>query len=133
MTDDKTSASADAEARERLREALGGATRVVVETDHEYREVGKVVALDVQRVEFSIDETLAALAHETSASYGRQSDRPSGSGLAHDLVPYPKVGKFAEVRMVYCRRCGVTCIHRRQTTGMRTLRWPGYPDPMRYL
>jgi hypothetical protein len=33
-------------------------------------------------------------------------DVKAGSG--HDLVPYPKVGKFAEVRMVYCRRCGAT-------------------------
>lgn len=27
---------------------------------------------------------------------------------AHDLIPFPKWGTFAEVRMVYCRRCGAT-------------------------
>jgi len=32
---------------------------------------------------------------------------PEGLG-AHDLTPFPPHGKFAEVRMVYCRRCGAT-------------------------
>lgn len=47
---------------EGLRAALDGATRVVVETDHVYRKVGKIVAVDVQRVEFTPDAVRAALA-----------------------------------------------------------------------
>jgi hypothetical protein len=43
---------------ERLRGLLAEATRVVIETDHVYREVGKIVALDVERREI---ESLPAL------------------------------------------------------------------------
>jgi hypothetical protein len=45
-----------------LRAALVEATRVVVEKDHVYREVGKIVAVDVERIEFTPDAVLAALA-----------------------------------------------------------------------
>lgn len=30
------------------------------------------------------------------------------SGWPHDMTPYPAAGTFAEVRMIYCRRCGAT-------------------------
>lgn len=49
-----------------LRAALERATRVVVETDHIYREVGKIVAVDVERVEFTPDHVRAALATPSS-------------------------------------------------------------------
>jgi hypothetical protein len=50
-----------------LEASLAGATRVVVETDHVYREVGQVVALDIQRIEFSPDVWLAMTARLAAA------------------------------------------------------------------